>query len=513
MRMKCMLDFKMITRRIFVAAVSLLILLQIFVIGVSAEKVEYEGKGTAKNPYLVKTVEQLDGMRNKLSATYKLSANIDLSGVQNFKPIGNLAKPFTGTFLCDTDENGAAKYIIKNLTVSVEPAGATLAEKYSGYKKDGTSGWEAGLFGATDSATLKNIVILDAKISNTVEGNYAMNSDYSTNPGMDEMATGILVAIGDNTKIIGCGCSGTVTSATNHVGGLIGVLNGGSIKQSYSYATVTSTGKWGTGGLIGSASDKVTIKESFYNGTFSGGVTHAGAFGGSVLGDEITIEDCYSAGIVKTASSGCFVGTKNHADKDKKTPVQICKNCLCLSTIEGRVNAQTNKRVSNGNYITDAPGGLMVGFAAASITEINSAFSALANWSVKDGEYPQLKNVHPITDASLYTVSVEDTVDTSSVLTSSEAVTSSQPDSNNEETENADEGSVEVIVNDSMMKMSKSERILIIAMAVIITIAVILSVVIIIHTFIFTRRVKTSIVDGEGIYSENDDIGDNESYS
>ena len=54
---------------------------------------------------------------------------------------------------------------------------------------------------------------------------------------------------------------------------------------------------------------------------------------------------------------------------------------------------------------------------------------------------------------------------------------------------------------------------LIIAMAVIITIAVILSVVIIIHTFIFTRRVKTSIVDGEGIYSENDDIGDNESYS
>ena len=116
---------------------------------------------------------------------------------------------------------------------------------------------------------------------------------------------------------------------------------------------------------------------------------------------------------------------------------------------------------------------------------------------MKDGEYPQLKNVHPITDASLYTVSVEDTVDTSSVLTSSEAVTSSQPDSNNEETENADEGSVEVIVNDSMMKMSKSERILIIAMAVIITIAVILSVVIIIHTFIFTRRVKTSIVDGD----------------
>ena len=508
--MKYLLSFKTLAGKMFAVSATILILIQMFAIAASAQNIKYEGKGTSKNPYLVKTVEQLDGIRNKLSATYKLSANIDMSSVENFKPIGNLAKPFTGTFLCDTDASGAAKYIIKNLKVSVSPAGSTLAEKYSGYKKDGTSGWEAALFGAADSATFKNIVVLDAKISNTVEGNYSMNADYSTNPGMNDMATGILVALADKTEIIGCGCSGTVNSSANHVGGLVGLLKDGTIKQSYSYASVTSTGKWGSGGLVGSAHSVSTITESFYSGTFSGGVTHAGALGGSVLGDEVKIEDCYSAGIVKTASSGCFVGTKNHVDNNKKTPVQICKNCLSLAIIEGRVNAQTNKRVKNGNYITDAPGGLMEGFAAASMAEINAAFASLPNWSVKEGEYPQLKNVHPITDASGYTVSVDTAAtETNSVITDSEADTSSQPDTNAEEPKNAKDDSVKVIVNDSMMKMSKSEWIIIISMSVIITIAIIISLIVIINTCIFTKHAKSLIEEQDEEYSAEDDIEEN----
>ncbi len=509
--MKCILLLKMSKRKVLAFSTTLLILLQIFAVTAFAQSVKYEGKGTAKNPYLVKTAEQLDGMRNKLSATYKLSANIDVSSIENFKPIGSIAKPFTGTFLCDTDANGAAKYIIKNLKVSVAPQGATLAEKYSGYKKDGTSGWEAALFGAAESAKFRNIVILDAKISNTAEGNYSMNSDYSTNPGMDEMATGILVAIANKTQFTGCGCSGTVNSASNHVGGLVGILNGGSINKSYSHATVVSTGKWGSGGLIGSAKGDVTISESYYNGTFSGGVTHAGALGGSVLGDGIKIEDCYSAGIVKTSSSGCFVGTKNHADSDKRTPVQICKNCLCLATIEGRENAQTNKRVSNGNYITDAQGGLMEGFAAASMAEINAAFSSLPNWIVKEGTYPQLKNVHPITDASGYGAAVE----TPSANTESGTTDSSKTEedgTNSEDNKTDKNGNVEVVVNDSMMKMSKSEKILIIAMAVIIAISVAFSAFVIINNFLFTKRIKASMNGAEGIYPEsNEGIEDKKS--
>ena len=260
---------------------------------VSAAGFSGSGKGTAKNPYLVTNAAQIDEMRNNLSATYKLANNIDMSQVASFTPIGKFSAPFTGTFTCDTASDGTPKYIIKNLTINHRPAGATLAEKYSGYKKDKSMGWEAGFFGQTKNATLKNIVILNANVTSTVEGNSSMNSDWSTNPGMSlEQSAGILVGTALNTKITGCGSSGTVKSASNNVGGLIGTLSAekgktSSVKNSYSYANVTSTGIWNSGGFCGgnetywdAYTGKVTISNCFYNGTFSGSYTSAGAFSG-----------------------------------------------------------------------------------------------------------------------------------------------------------------------------------------------------------------------------------------
>ncbi len=40
------------------------------VLSLSASAVSYEGKGTKKSPYIVKTVEQLKGMADKPSAYY-----------------------------------------------------------------------------------------------------------------------------------------------------------------------------------------------------------------------------------------------------------------------------------------------------------------------------------------------------------------------------------------------------------------------------------------------------------
>ena len=65
----------------------------------SASAVSYIGSGTKADPYLVTNAEQLDGMRNNLSAHYKLAATIDMSSFGNMEPIGFLAKPFTGSFV------------------------------------------------------------------------------------------------------------------------------------------------------------------------------------------------------------------------------------------------------------------------------------------------------------------------------------------------------------------------------------------------------------------------------
>ncbi|NLK18684.1 MAG: hypothetical protein GX310_02700 [Synergistaceae bacterium] len=68
------------------------------------------GNGTAGNPYIITTAEQLDEMRNGLAAHYKLGNDIDLGEVpyntgSGWKPIGGFdlgEGPFTGSL----DGNG-----------------------------------------------------------------------------------------------------------------------------------------------------------------------------------------------------------------------------------------------------------------------------------------------------------------------------------------------------------------------------------------------------------------------
>jgi hypothetical protein len=46
------------------------------------------GSGTAEDPWQVATAEQLDRIRNDLTAHYILVDDIDLSGIDNWIPIG-----------------------------------------------------------------------------------------------------------------------------------------------------------------------------------------------------------------------------------------------------------------------------------------------------------------------------------------------------------------------------------------------------------------------------------------
>jgi len=478
-----------------VAALVFTVVLLMSIISVSTSAaVSYKGKGSNSNPYIVETAEQLDGMRNNLNAHYKLGNTIDLSKIDSFKPIGNLASPFKGTFVCDLDEDGKPKFAIKNLKIEIAPAGCTKAEKFSGYKEN-NSGWEAGLFGCGSGATIKNILVLDATVVTKVEGCYMMNSDYTINPGTNEQGAGILMAIGKKVTITGCGVSGTVTAACNHVGGMLGLLEGSNVSKSYSYATVTSTGAWGSGGLIGSMNKMSSVNTSFYSGTFSGGQTHAGAFAGDCFLDA-TVTDCWAEGTVLTEDSGCFAGTKNHSDDSDLENVDVCKNTYTLAKIEGRKNAQTNKKVKNNNYITDEIGGFEMGFAAASQQEINQAFKSLPNWVVKDGKYPQIKGMVPTKDAKAFVVNKiteeapkEDVSkdDTSKETTSKNEVTNDDtseettseneailPDEEKSEEENTETDiETNIIEDNSLMKINTPELILIIVLSVLIVAAVV----------------------------------------
>lgn len=70
------------------------------------------GDGTSFDPYIISTVEELNQVRNNLSACYKLNNDIDMT-IENWNPIGSEQQPFTGKF----NGNG---HIIKNLKINKE---------------------------------------------------------------------------------------------------------------------------------------------------------------------------------------------------------------------------------------------------------------------------------------------------------------------------------------------------------------------------------------------------------
>ena len=438
----------------------------------------YEGKGTKSNPYIIKTPEQLDGIRNNLSAHYKLGATIDMSSFGNFVAIGHSAKPFTGSLKCDVDKEGKPIYAILNLKVEFKGEGACLAEGWTGYKDDGSMGWQVGLFGKAKGATFENIILLNANISSNVEGRTSMNSDYSVNP-TDHQGTGGLVADGESVKITGCGITGTVTSSSNYTGGLIGTLNGSSkVSNSYSYATVNATGMWGSGGFCAGISSSSKIDSCAYNGNFnntSSYSTHGGAFIGgldkSAEGKTKLVTNSWCAGTVSSDKFGCFGGVNNHTSDTQASSVEVCEYTYTLSTIVGRTKAQTNTRVKNNNYITNQIGGLESGYAAADAATVSAAFKDNDKWVIVDGQYPQLKNLVIITEVSELGKPEENAVTTpateSDTNSAAETVTDNSTSVNDTATENNKESNEikpEVKNKTIVTELSKNDKIIVFTM-------------------------------------------------
>jgi len=327
----------------------------------------FTGKGTKSDPYLIQTAEQLQAMRDNLSAHYKLANTIDLSGFGEFTPVGNLAKPFTGSFTCDNDADGTPKYAIKNLKV-YNHAGEKYGHKigvnnYVDYKEN-NSNWEAALFGAARGATFRNIAIIDADITNTVVGQNQMNSDWSRNPGQDEMATGTLVGYGKAITVENCSSTGKITSKSNWTGGLLGSIHGSTVKNSYSTVTVNCTGYWHVAGFCGGGEGSAsTFTNCFAAGTVGPGKYLVSGFSNAAG----KYENCYSTGHIDQGHS--FSMCREAAEM---------KNCVTLSTSNGDIE-ETLGEFKTGNclVLSGAEGGIQKGFTVASKSQIQSVINSI----------------------------------------------------------------------------------------------------------------------------------------
>lgn len=182
------------------------------------------GSGTEEDPYQVSTPEQLNAVRNNLSAHYIQTKDIDLSGWDNWIPIGVYyftqtydpywtVDNFSGVY----DGNG---HSINNLEISIIDTDENLEKGRRDSEERGI-----GLFAFVKDATLKNISIVDSKI----------NIEDTSNVTYERQAKigGLVAYVDGNSEITNCSVTMDISSKhssgrSDFIGGIVSICEASS---------------------------------------------------------------------------------------------------------------------------------------------------------------------------------------------------------------------------------------------------------------------------------------------
>ena len=236
------------------------------------------GSGSSEDPWKIATAEQLDRIRDDLTGHYILIDDIDLSGYENWMPIGTFQPrsdapedaevphpdyAFTGTF-------DGAGHTISNLTISCEaPMGAGLFGCASGTESNAAS---IGHF------TLKDVNVSGFYLVGSAVGLQFMNCPVSDiHLEGDNKLTG-MQGIGG---IVGTGfdlisdCSATAdVIVSGDDGACAGLIAGGTTMSSIKNCQVTGgsitaegNATWGFGALCGAPWGAAEITDCKVSGT------------------------------------------------------------------------------------------------------------------------------------------------------------------------------------------------------------------------------------------------------
>lgn len=231
------------------------------------------GGGTQANPYLVETAEDLDNVRNNLSAYYLQTADIDLSAYadgEGWVPIGDSTNSFAGEY-----DGGGHKI-----------TGLVINRPEASYQ---------GLFGR-GVGFVRNITISDctiigggyvgAVVGCSVQGDILNCRASGTIQGLDDVGGITGAHLSDGHAVEQCRFNGTVTGRDS-VGGIVGRMTREVIRACA--ATGHVEGQYGVGGVLGKldgGSSSLSVV-SIYNCYFSGTV-HGRQRVGGVVGHQHT---------------------------------------------------------------------------------------------------------------------------------------------------------------------------------------------------------------------------------
>lgn len=274
---------------------------------------------------------QLSNIRNSLAKEYVLLANIDLSGISDWTPIGTAAAPFTGILKgngftisnltinkATTDYVGLFGYCQFNSAAQI-PNLRDVAISAADVKGQDYVGALAGFVATTlgtglDYLTSPDVGILLSKCSaaGVLQGRTNIGGLFGGLKG-PEFVGHVVTSKASNyavfdeliARINGCSAAVNVTGSGENIGGLVGNLSEISIFMSN--ATGSVNGGDVAGGLVGYGY-RCGIRSCYTTGAISGIKRVGGIIGIAVYRPNIKF--CYSEGNV-TGTGGSYPGLVN----------------------------------------------------------------------------------------------------------------------------------------------------------------------------------------------------------
>lgn len=309
----------------------------------------FDGSGTANDPYLIKTVEDLVNINNTLTVSqtirkyFRLENNIDLNTApyntgEGWMPITGFKGVFEG--------NGK---VISGLFIN-RPAETGV-----------------GLFKGVEGGIIRDLGVTGVNITGHSNAGGLAGSIFSKATVERCFTTGSIS--GDNEEGDG-------------IGGLIGYNDSGTISESYSEADMA--GQFSVGGLVGR--NQGNINNSYALGNISGYSYIGGLVGFDIGGASYFISNCYAAGTVSGDDNiGGLVGNAQFYEAGADSFWDI--NTSGVGDSEGGVG-KTTEQMKQFDTFCDIMGGTSL-WDFGSVWKIGNnisypTFQWASNWTVDE---------------------------------------------------------------------------------------------------------------------------------
>ncbi|MBQ9475266.1 MAG: hypothetical protein IJU69_03305 [Bacteroidales bacterium] len=276
------------------------------------------GSGSEENPYLIGTAQDLVKLSEYISSEsvaadyktkcYRQIADIDMSSVKNFTPIGTTTSlNFRGRY----DGDG---HTISNLTINQTTVGKPAAlfgmtgtnTQISGIrlqnlKIKSDSYYTGAIVGYEYRSKIENCSVVNAEITSTG----APADGTLKNCAL----TGGIAGNAYEGSIRGCKFSGSVYGSTHHVGGILGEAQSsdtGSVSVSDCEFSGSVSTAYYVGGIVGYCRGTVSITGCTCRGLVSGTGNNAGGITSCIGKGEIS--DCVFSGTAAVSIKGSNAG-------------------------------------------------------------------------------------------------------------------------------------------------------------------------------------------------------------